>query len=111
MSKIKTKSSRPSTGGGKPKPKGLRPWLHQPIVIAFICFVVALPLLGLFIIAPMASITKWGFLYIFGFDGKVSGRMDANVLMRNGRGRGFRVPSLVRNAYTTAVRASLSTFS
>lgn len=50
-------------------------------------------------------------LYIFAFDGKVSGRMDGNVLMRNGRGRGFVVPSLVQNGYTAGVRSLLAQLS
>lgn len=50
-------------------------------------------------------------LYLFAFNGKVSGRMDGNVLMRNGRGRGFTVPALVRNAYTVLQRALLSSLS
>lgn len=44
-------------------------------------------------------------LYIFANDGKVSGRMSGDVKMRNGRQRGFTVPSLVRNAYTSVVRS------
>jgi len=50
-------------------------------------------------------------LYIFAFDGKMSGRMDGNVLMRNGRGRAFVVPALVRNSYTITARALFSQFS
>lgn len=50
-------------------------------------------------------------LYIFAFDGKVSGRMDGNVMMRNGRGRAFVVPALVRNNYTMTQRGLFSTFS
>lgn len=50
-------------------------------------------------------------LYIFAFDGKMSGRMDGNVLMRNGRGRAFVVPALVRNSYTITARALFSQYS
>src|SRR5688572_2899067 len=59
--------------------------------------------------------STWGvahaILYIFAFNGKVSGRMDGNVLMRNGRGRGFSVPALVQNSYTMTARGRFSTFS
>lgn len=44
-------------------------------------------------------------LYIFANDGKVSGRMSGDVKMRNGRQRGFTVPSLVQNVYTSIVRS------
>lgn len=50
-------------------------------------------------------------LYMFAFDGKVTGRMDGNVLMRNGRGRAFVVPALVRNSYTISARALFSQYS
>ena len=51
------------------------------------------------------------FMYEFAFSGKVSGRQDASVMMRNGRGRSMTVPALVRNAYTTLQRSSFSSFS
>lgn len=44
-------------------------------------------------------------LYLFANNGRVSGRMGGDVKMRNGRSRGFTVPSLVRNAYTSAARS------
>lgn len=50
-------------------------------------------------------------LYIFANDGKVSGRMSGDVKMRNGRQRAFTVPSLVRNIYTSIVRARFQTLS
>lgn len=50
-------------------------------------------------------------LYIWANNGKMSGRADGNVYMRNGRIRGFKVPSLVRNAYTSAARGIFSAFS
>lgn len=59
----------------------------------------------------IGGVVKYSILYNFGFNGKVSGRMDGNVLMRNGRGRGFTVPALVRNTYTSLQRGYLSTFS
>lgn len=47
-------------------------------------------------------------LYLFANNGKLSGRMGGDVKMRNGRSRGFRIPALVRNIYTTAVRATFA---
>lgn len=44
-------------------------------------------------------------LYIFANDGKISGRMQGDVKMRNGRQRAFTVPALVRNTYTSGVRS------
>lgn len=44
-------------------------------------------------------------LYLFANNGKLSGRMGGDVKMRNGRSRGFTVPSLVRNAYTSSARS------
>lgn len=51
------------------------------------------------------------FLYLFGFNGKVSGRTGGNVYMRNGRGRGFTVPALVRNSYTMTARGIFAVLS
>lgn len=47
-------------------------------------------------------------LYIFALDGKFSGRMDGNVLMRNGRGRAFAYPAVVRNGNTMTARGIFS---
>lgn len=47
-------------------------------------------------------------LYQYADNGKKSGRWDGNVYMRNGRTRGMTVPSLVRNAYTSAARSNFS---
>lgn len=50
-------------------------------------------------------------LYQFANNGKLSGRADGNVYMRNGRIRGMTVPSLVQNSFTSAARSALSSFS
>lgn len=50
-------------------------------------------------------------LYLFADNGKKSGRQDGNVYMRNGRSRGFKVPALVRNAYTAIARNNVTSFS
>lgn len=50
-------------------------------------------------------------LYQFAFDGKVSGRMQGNVMQRNGRSRAFVVPPLIQNVYTSAARGLFSTYS
>lgn len=50
-------------------------------------------------------------LYIFANNGKLSGRADGNVYMRNGRVRGFVVPSLVQNTYTQTQRVQLGLIS
>lgn len=50
-------------------------------------------------------------LYSLANDGKLSGRADGNVYMRNGRIRGMKVPSLVQNAATQRVRNNLGVLS
>lgn len=60
---------------------------------------------------PIQTITEAGrmffmFLYQFAFDGKVSGRQEGSVMMRDGRGRAMTVPSLVQNSYTALQRNS-----
>lgn len=109
MSKTKTPPSKPNSGSSVVK----RPWLRHAFEFSLAVFALA--------VLPFALVALFGFgtkaivshaiLYSFGLDGKFSGRMDGNVLMRNGRGRGFTVPSLVRNAYTTAIRSTLALFS
>lgn len=76
--------------------------------------IVALLLVGLacLIASPFAIAFKGGtaMLYMFANNGKLSGRADGNVYMKNGRIRGMKVPALVQNAYTQAVRAALGSF-
>lgn len=67
-------------------------------------------LIGVAVLAFLVHLTQAthgleAVLYIFANNGKLSGRMDGDVKMRNGRSRGFRVPALVRNDFTTGVRA------
>lgn len=50
-------------------------------------------------------------LYLLANNGKLSGRADGNVYMRNGRVRGFKVPSIVRNGYTGIARTNLASLS
>lgn len=50
-------------------------------------------------------------LYLKADNGKLSGRADGNVYMRNGRVRGFTVPALVRNAFTSIARTNLASMS
>lgn len=50
-------------------------------------------------------------LYMLANDGKLSGRSDGNVYMRNGRIRKMTVPSLVQNTFTQTQRSSLSSLS
>lgn len=45
-------------------------------------------------------------LYSLANNGKLSGRADGNVYMRNGRVRGMKIPRLVRNAYTAIARGA-----
>ena len=54
---------------------------------------------------------KLGALYLFGDNGKKSGRTGGNVYQRNGRVREFKVPALVRNTYTSFVRSVFATYS
>lgn len=58
-----------------------------------------------------ASGATTAMLYLYADNGKKSGRADGNVYMRNGRVRGFKVPALVRNAYTSIARTNLASFS
>lgn len=82
-----------------------------PFVVACIAFLsIPLAIYGIGKMITMTGISS-AVLYQFGFNGKVSGRMDGNVMMRNGRGRGMTIPSLVRNTYTSLQRGYLSTFS
>ena len=104
------KSLRAASAGVRPGSPGSKVQLPS-LVLAIICFVVAPLVIAAFIFFPFVGAAKFSILYLFGFNGKASGRMDGNVLMRNGRGRGFSVPALVRNGYTTNVRSLLSSFS
>jgi hypothetical protein len=61
--------------------------------------------------APVIGAAKIAMLYMYADNGKKSGRADGNVYMRNGRIRAMRVPSLVRNGYTTGVRSLFASFS
>lgn len=51
---------------------------------------------------------KYAILYSFANNGKLSGRADGNVYMRNGRVRGMKIPRLVQNTYTALQRSSFS---
>lgn len=76
--------------------------------------VLALFALAAFLLLPALGAAKGlqlSALYLFADNGKKSGRTGGNVYMRNGRTRGFRVPALVRNAYTSIARTTLATFS
>ena len=73
-------------------------------VIAFIALMFV-PMLG------KAIGVKLGALYLFGDNGKKSGRTGGNVYQRNGRVREFKVPALVRNTYTSFVRSVFATYS
>lgn len=50
-------------------------------------------------------------LYSIANNGKLSGRADGNVYMRNGRVRSMKVPRLVRNTYTQSARGLFANFS
>lgn len=80
-------------------------------LVALIAFL-SIPILAFVLIkAGILGTVKWALLYQFGFNGKISGRMEGNVAMRNGRARSMTVPSLVRNVYTSLQRGYLSSFS
>lgn len=55
--------------------------------------------------------TSFAVLYQLALNGKMSGRMGGNVMMANGRGRGFTKPRIVRNVFTAAVRYSFTNLS
>ena len=71
------------------------------ILLVLFCIGFALTI----IFAP-AGIVSLAMLYSIADNGKKSGRSDGNVYMRNGRVRGFKMPSLVQNAATTLQRVS-----
>lgn len=79
---------------------------REKVALIALCFVAAA-----FSIAAATGSASFAILYLFAFNGKVSGRMDGNVLMRNGRGRGFAVPALIRNGYTMTARGIFSVLS
>lgn len=86
-------------------------WESFNLALAILC-VLSIPfVLMLFPFAAAGKVLQYSILYQFAFNGKVSGRMDGNVLMRNGRGRGMTVPALVQNAYTTLQRSLLAGWS
>lgn len=117
--------SKSRTGGSKPSNTAKS--VHKELShLGRICAARAVSLskkrtvIGLLIL--LALVTAWQFtsiwgiaklagLYIYADNGKKSGRWDGNVYMRDGRTRGFTVPSLVQNGYTTAQRAILSAVS
>lgn len=73
------------------------------LVLCVVAF--CLPVLG------VAAGASKAVLYLWANNGKMSGRMGGDVKMRNGRSRGFTVPSLVRNTFTSTVRALFQGFS
>lgn len=75
------------------------------VIMLFILTVGLLPFVG------KAAATKLSVLYIFGNDGKFSGRTSGDVYMRNGRKRAMAFFAPVRNAATLFVRSNFSTFS
>lgn len=79
----------------------------NPIVAIIVLAAVALAA----ILATTVSKGTLAMLYIFANNGKLSGRADGNVYMRNGRARGFVVPSLVQNSYTQLQRVQLGLLS
>lgn len=117
MSKSKTEASEPKNSKPARKSFKLSDYIRKrkkmvAPMIAFLAFAAITAILvthGFHVISSFTGSTA--ILYLFAFDGKVSGRMDGNVLMRNGRGRGFVVPALVQNAFTTVVRALLAALS
>lgn len=115
----KLKSAAPSAKAGKPAKvssgamlahlnkvaKAFRPAMKGTNIILLLLITIAA------LLFPLAMGVKGAMLYLIADNGKKSGRADGNVYMRNGRVRGFVVPSLVQNGYTTAVRALLSMLS
>ena len=55
--------------------------------------------------------TSLSMLYLLADNGKKSGRANGNVYQKNGRVRAWRAPAIVRNVYTSTVRAVLASFS
>lgn len=81
----------------------------KKITLALATLAIIIGTKGLFLLKIGAS--KLSALYLLGDNGLKSGRTSANVYLRNGRIRQFRVPRLVRNAYTSSVRATFALFS
>lgn len=74
------------------------------------CIIFVLLVLTLVIFRHTGHVSE-AMLYLLANNGKLSGRADGNVYMRNGRVRGFVVPSLVQNTYTQTQRVQLGLIS
>lgn len=79
--------------------------LGKVLLFTLIAVALFVPFLGKAVGAKLSA------LYLLGNDGKISGRTGGDVYQSNGRKRRFTIPSLVRNAYTTGIRALMSRFS
>lgn len=115
--------STPKKNVGHPKP-GARPsiFAHLTAVASATAVklsksktIIALILFPFVILALIccchAGELSLSMLYLLANNGKLSGRADGNVYMRNGRVRGYVVPSLVQNAYTQLQRTQLALLS
>lgn len=91
------------------KAAGRRAWLKKNGMLIGGAAIILIALT--FLTFGGAAVGSLAALYIFGNDGRISGRQDGNVYMRNGRIRGFRVPALIRNAYTMTQRGIFATLS
>lgn len=93
---------KPIRGSGKPKPP-TTPWPSSlKRIFAIIAVIFSFGFLKWFF--AVAGTLKLAMMYSLANNGKLSGRADGNVYMRNGRIRGMKIPSLVRNIYTTFIR-------
>src|SRR5262245_32873673 len=110
----KSKSSKPATTGHTSKGKYVAIPINEQIkklrkLIPLLAFLTGSGIIAYFSLRSHPE--SLCMLYLWANNGKMSGRADGNVYMRNGRTRGFRVPSLVRNAYTSLVRSIFTGFS
>lgn len=75
-------------------------------LVVMICSITALVLAAISLFDDPSVGISLGMLYSLANDGKLSGRADGNVYMRNGRIRGMKVPRLVQNNATQRVRSA-----
>ena len=99
-----------STGNAEPKPitevrTAKRITVFKSVIFSIMCLLMFVPFIG------KLGAAKLGALYIFGDDGKKSGRTSGNVYMRNGRSRAMAFFAPVRNAYTLFIRSTFSSLS
>lgn len=103
-----TSTTSVPTNAGENVSKPVKPVIKLPrylVPIGMMAFTIAM-----FFFPFTTSASKLGALYLWGNDGKVSGRTGGNVQMRNGRSRGMAFFATVINSFTSAAKAVFAFF-